>query len=152
MHHYALLIGYGANAINPYLVYETVKSQINQGILPDNLVYGKVIENERAGKYLGETVQFIPHIPDEIKKRIKDAAEGFDFCLVEIGGTIGDYENIPFLFAMKSLERELGKENVVYVLITYLPVPSHIEEMKTKPTQQATKQLLQLAVLTYLLK
>ncbi|HZX45047.1 MAG TPA: CTP synthase [Candidatus Nanoarchaeia archaeon] len=104
-------------------------------------VYGKVIENERAGKYLGETVQFIPHIPDEIKKRIKDAAEGFDFCLVEIGGTIGDYENIPFLFAMKSLERELGKENVVYVLITYLPVPSHIEEMKTKPTQQAIRLL-----------
>src|SRR3989338_2916126 len=104
-------------------------------------VYGKVIENERAGKYLGETVQFIPHIPDEIKKRIKDAAEGYDFCLIEIGGTIGDYENIPYLFAMKSLERELGKENIIYVLITYLPIPSHIEEMKTKPTQQAIRLL-----------
>jgi len=60
---------------------------------------------------------------------------------VEIGGTIGDYENIPFLFAMKSLERELGKENVTYILITYLPIPSHIEEMKTKPTQQAIRML-----------
>ncbi len=104
-------------------------------------VYGKVIENERKGKYLGETVQFIPHIPDEIKKRINDSAKGYDFCLIEIGGTIGDYENIPYLFAMKSLEREIGKENIIYVLITYLPVPSHIEEMKTKPTQQAIRLL-----------
>ena len=61
--------------------------------------------------------------------------------IIEVGGTIGDYENIPFLFAMKSLEREVGKENVVYVLITYLPIPSHIEEMKTKPTQQAIRLL-----------
>jgi CTP synthase len=104
-------------------------------------VYGKVIENERAGKYLGETVQFIPHIPDEIKRRLREASKGYDFCLVEIGGTIGDYENIPFLFAMKSLEREIGKENMLYFLITYLPVPSHIEEMKTKPTQQAIRLL-----------
>jgi len=104
-------------------------------------IYGKVIENERAGKYLGETVQFIPHIPDEIKKRVNEAAKGYDFCLIEIGGTIGDYENIPYLFAMKSLEREIGKENIMYMLITYLPVPSHIEEMKTKPTQQAIRLL-----------
>jgi len=104
-------------------------------------IYGKVIENERKGKYLGETVQFIPHIPDEIKRRINDSAKGYDFCLIEIGGTIGDYENIPYLFSMKSLERELGKENMLYVLITYLPVPSHIEEMKTKPTQQAIRLL-----------
>ncbi|MFH1636901.1 MAG: CTP synthase [Candidatus Woesearchaeota archaeon] len=104
-------------------------------------VYGKIIEDERAGRYLGKTVQFIPHVPDEIKKRIKKASEGFDFCLIEIGGTIGDYENIPFLFAMKSMERELGKDDVVYVLITYLPIPSHIEEMKTKPTQQAIRLL-----------
>ncbi len=104
-------------------------------------IYGKVIENERAGKYLGETVQFIPHIPDEIKRRLNDSAKGYDFCLIEIGGTIGDYENIPYLFAMKSLEREIGKENIVYMLITYLPVPSHIQEMKTKPTQQAIRLL-----------
>lgn len=104
-------------------------------------IYGRVIENERSGKYLGETVQFIPHIPNEIKKRVNVAADGYDFCLIEVGGTIGDYENIPYLFAMKSMEREIGKENIIYILITYLPVPSHIEEMKTKPTQQAIRLL-----------
>uniref|UniRef100_A0A7C4U6X4 CTP synthase (glutamine hydrolyzing) n=1 Tax=candidate division WOR-3 bacterium TaxID=2052148 RepID=A0A7C4U6X4_UNCW3 len=104
-------------------------------------IYKSVIEKERRGEYLGKTVQFIPHIPEEIKRRIREAAEGYDICIIEIGGTIGDYENIPFLFAMKSIEREEGKENVVYVLLTYLPVPTHIQEMKTKPTQQAIKML-----------
>lgn len=104
-------------------------------------IYKTIIDRERKGKYLGQTVQFIPHVPDEIKRRIKEASNEHDIAIVEIGGTIGDYENIPFLFAMKSLEREIGKENVVYVLITYLPIPSHIEEMKTKPTQQAIRLL-----------
>jgi CTP synthase len=104
-------------------------------------VYQAVIDKERRGEFLGKTVQFIPHIPDEIKRRVKEAGQGFDVVLVEIGGTIGDYENIPFLFAMKSLEREVREKNVAYVLITYLPVPGHIDEMKTKPTQQAIKQL-----------
>jgi CTP synthase len=104
-------------------------------------IYKTIIDNERKGKYLGKTVQFIPHVPDEIKSRIKDASDGFDIGIVEIGGTIGDYENIPFLFAMKSLEKEVGEDSIVYMLITYLPVPSHIEEMKTKPTQQAIRLL-----------
>ncbi|HLG23633.1 MAG TPA: CTP synthase, partial [Candidatus Nanoarchaeia archaeon] len=104
-------------------------------------VYKNVIDRERAGKYLGQTVQFIPHIPDEIKSRIRDASGDFDFVIIEIGGTIGDYENIPFLFACKSLERDVGKQNLTYVLVTYLPIPSHIEEMKTKPTQQAIRLL-----------
>ena len=104
-------------------------------------IYKTIIDRERSGKYLGQTVQFIPHVPDEIKRRIRKAGKDDDIAIVEIGGTIGDYENIPFLFAMKSLEREIGKENVVYVLITYLPIPSHIEEMKTKPTQQAIRLL-----------
>ena len=106
-------------------------------------VYRVIIERERRGEYLGRTVQFIPHVPEEIIRRIKLASRGYDIALVEIGGTIGDYENIPFLFAVKSMERELGKHNVVYVLITYLPVPTHIYEMKTKPTQQAIKLLAQ---------
>ncbi len=104
-------------------------------------IYKTVIDRERQGEYLGQTVQFIPHIPDEIKCRIKEASNDFDFVLIEVGGTIGDYENIPFLFALKSLERDVGKQNLVYVLITYLPIPSHIEEMKTKPTQQAIRLL-----------
>ncbi len=104
-------------------------------------VYKTVIDRERQGEYLGQTVQFIPHIPDEIKKRIKESSDNHDFVLVEVGGTIGDYENIPFLFALKSLEREVGKQSLAYVLVTYLPIPSHIEEMKTKPTQQAIRLL-----------
>ncbi len=104
-------------------------------------IYSKVIENERKGKYLGETVQFIPHIPNEIKRRILESSIDKDFVLIEIGGTIGDYENIPYLFALKSLEREIGHQNMKYVMITYLPTPSHIGEMKTKPTQQAVKLL-----------
>ena len=104
-------------------------------------VYKTVIDKERRGEYLGQTVQFIPHIPEEIKRIVKDCAKGYDFALIEVGGTIGDYENLPFLFAMKSIEREEGEKNMVYFLITYLPTPSHIEEMKTKPTQQAIRML-----------
>ncbi len=104
-------------------------------------IYHTVIERERRGEYLGQTVQPIPHITDEISRRIQDAGEGYDVVLIEIGGTVGDYENEPFLFAVKALERELGEENFVYVLITYLPVPPHVGEMKTKPTQQAIRML-----------
>lgn len=113
----------------------------NKNNITTGQIYKAVIDRERAGKYLGETVQFIPHIPNEINRRIRESADDNDIVLIEIGGTIGDYENIPFLFAMKSLERDIGKENVLYVLITYLPIPSHIEEMKTKPTQQAIRLL-----------
>jgi len=104
-------------------------------------VYSAVIKKERQGKFLGKTVQFIPHVPNEILERIRTISNNYEFSLIEIGGTIGDYENIPFLFAAKSLERQIGKENVLYILITYLPIPSHINEMKTKPTQQAIKSL-----------
>lgn len=104
-------------------------------------IYKTLIEKERRGEFLGQTVQFIPHIPDEIKNRIKEASRDYDIALVEIGGTVGDYENIPFLFALKSLERDIGKENMIYILVTYLPIPSHIEEMKTKPTQLSIKLL-----------
>ena len=104
-------------------------------------IYHTVIERERRGEYLGQTVQPVPHITDEIKNRVAEAAEGSDIALVEIGGTIGDDENRPFLFAMKSLERDVGEENMLYALVTYLPVPAHIQEMKTKPTQQAIRLL-----------
>lgn len=108
-------------------------------------IYNAVIERERKGKYLGQTVQFIPHIPEEIKRRIKECStengKEYDFVLIEIGGTVGDYENLPYIFAMKNFEIELGRENVVHVLVSYLPVPDNIGEMKTKPTQQAIRTL-----------
>lgn len=104
-------------------------------------VYKSIIEKERRGDFLGKTVEVIPHIPEEIKRRIKDSADSYDFCLIEVGGTVGDYQNIPFLFALKSLELEVGKNNIVYILVSYLPIPSHIDEMKTKPTQLAVRLL-----------
>ncbi len=104
-------------------------------------IYKSLIEKERRGDFLGKTVQFIPHVPDEIISRIKKKSQNSDITLIEIGGTIGDYENIPFLFAMKSLENKIEKENIIYILVTYLPIPSHLEEMKTKPTQTAVKLL-----------
>lgn len=104
-------------------------------------IYKAVIEKERQGEYLGQTVQPIPHITNEIKRRVTESSAGHEIALVEVGGTIGDYENTPFFFALKSLEREIGKQNIVYVLVTYLPVPSHIQEMKTKPTQHSIKLL-----------
>jgi CTP synthase len=110
-------------------------------------VYKSVIDRERAGEYLGQTVQFIPHIPDEIIRRIKEASEGFEVAIVEIGGTIGDYENMPYLFAVRSLIRTAGKENLAIVMLSYLPIPSHIDEMKTKPTQQAIRQLSEHGIL-----
>jgi CTP synthase len=104
-------------------------------------IYKAVIDRERAGEYLGQTVQFIPHIIDEVIARIKKAALGYDIVVVEVGGTVGDYENSPFLYALKSLERDLGPQRICYVLVTYLPIPGHIGEMKTKPTQQAIRLL-----------
>lgn len=104
-------------------------------------VYRTIIEKERRGDFLGETVMFIPHITDEVQRRIIDVSKDSDIALIEIGGTVGDYENIPFLFAAKSLEGKFGRENVCNILVTYLPVPSHIDEMKTKPTQLAIRLL-----------
>ncbi len=100
-------------------------------------IYAEIIRKERAGEFLGETVEVIPHVPEEIKRRIKESSDGFDICLVEVGGTLGEYQNSLFLFALKSLENDIGKENVAYMMVSYLPIPSHIQEMKTKPTQLA---------------
>ena len=104
-------------------------------------IYKELIDKERKGEFLGQTVEFIPHVINEIKRRILDCANSYDITLIEIGGTIGDYQNFPFLFATKSLEIELGKDSVCHILVTYLPVPDHVGEMKTKPTQQAIRTL-----------
>jgi CTP synthase len=104
-------------------------------------VYKELIDRERRGEFLGQTVEVIPHVPNEIKRRIKEAGKGFDFVVVEVGGTVGDYQNMPYLFATKNLEIEFGRENVIHILVSYMPVPNNIGEMKTKPTQQAIKML-----------
>lgn len=104
-------------------------------------VFGSVLERERRGDYEGDTVQPIPHVTNEIRARIEEAGAGHDIVIVEIGGTVGDYENQLFFFAMKNLERDIGSEHVAYVLVPYLVVPAHIGEMKTKPVQQATMLL-----------
>jgi CTP synthase len=114
-----------------------------QNNLTTGQIYHTVIERERRGEYLGQTVQPIPHLTDEVQRRIIKAGEGFDIVLIEIGGTGGDYENELFLFAVKGMERDIGEEHFVYVLITYLPIPPHVGEMKTKPTQQAIRLLSQ---------
>ncbi len=104
-------------------------------------IYKEIIEQERSGKFLGQTVQFIPHVIEEVKSRIVESSKDHEVSIVEIGGTVGDYENIPFLLAAKKLEREIGKDNVLYILVSYLPVPLNIKEAKTKPTQQSIRLL-----------
>lgn len=105
-------------------------------------VYETVIENERRGDYLGGTVQVIPHITDEIKRRIHLAAQGYDICLVEVGGTVGDIESLPFLEAIRQMRFDCGAENSLYVHVTLVPYISAANEFKTKPTQHSVKELL----------
>ncbi|MGV8141115.1 MAG: CTP synthase [Candidatus Woesearchaeota archaeon] len=104
-------------------------------------IYKTLIDKERRGDFLGETVEVIPHVPEEIKRRIFHASEGYDIALIEVGGTVGEYQNNLFMFALRSLETDIGKENICYLLVSYMPIPSHIEEMKTKPTQLSVNLL-----------
>ena len=104
-------------------------------------VYENVIERERRGDYLGATVQIIPHITDEIKRLAKAGAEGSDVALVEIGGTAGDIESLPFLEAIRQMSLELGRENTLFIHLTLLPYISVAGELKTKPTQHSVKEL-----------
>ncbi len=109
-------------------------------------VYGAVIDKERKGKYLGKTVQPIPHVTDEIKQRIrKPSTEAkYDFVLVEIGGTVGDYENVLFLEAVRQMKQE--GDHVLYVHVTYVPVLETLGEAKTKPTQHSVKLLREIGI------
>jgi CTP synthase len=103
-------------------------------------IYETVIAKERRGDYLGGTVQVIPHITDEIKRCIKLGGAGADVCMVEIGGTVGDIESLPFLEAIRQMGVELGRSNVVYMHLTLVPVVAG-SEIKTKPTQHSVKEL-----------
>jgi len=104
-------------------------------------IYERVIAKERRGDYLGATVQVIPHITDEIKRCIELGAEGADVCMVEIGGTVGDIESLPFLEAIRQMGVELGRGHCVYMHLTLVPVVGGSGEIKTKPTQHSVKEL-----------
>src|SRR5579884_227641 len=103
-------------------------------------IYSEVIAKERRGDYLGATVQVIPHITDAIKETILYETEGLDFVLVEIGGTVGDIESLPFLEAIRQLGNELGRKRVLYVHLTLVPWIASARELKTKPTQHSVKE------------
>ena len=104
-------------------------------------IYERVIAKERRGDYLGATVQVIPHITDEIKRSIKLGAADADICMVEIGGTVGDIESLPFLEAIRQLGVELGRNNCLYMHLTLVPVVGGSGEIKTKPTQHSVNEL-----------
>ena len=109
-------------------------------------VYDTVIGKERRGDYLGGTVQVIPHITDEIKRRIEAAAENYDIAICEVGGTVGDIEGLPFLEAIRQFGRDRGRHNVIYVHLTYVPYIAAGGELKTKPTQHSVKELTGLGI------
>ncbi|RJQ49868.1 MAG: CTP synthase [Nitrospiraceae bacterium] len=104
-------------------------------------IYYNVILKERRGDYLGETVQVVPHITDEIKNSIKAVSENYDIVIVEIGGTIGDIESLPFLEAIRQFRYDVGRENVIYIHLTLVPYISTAGELKSKPTQHSVKEL-----------
>ncbi len=109
-------------------------------------VYKDVIERERRGDYLGATIQVIPHITDEIKRKILLGADSYDVALVEIGGTVGDIESLPFLEAIRQLRVDLGIENTLYLHLTLVPYIPTAGEMKTKPTQHSVKELRSIGI------
>ncbi|MEW6648346.1 MAG: CTP synthase [Pseudomonadota bacterium] len=109
-------------------------------------IYENVIRKERRGEYLGGTVQVIPHITDEIKRSIKAGAEGYDVAMVEIGGTVGDIESLPFLEAIRQMGVELGHDHVLYIHLTLLPYIPTAGELKTKPTQHSVKELRSIGI------
>jgi CTP synthase len=109
-------------------------------------IYETVIKKERRGEYLGKTVQVIPHITDEIKNHIKRGAEGADVAIIEVGGTVGDIESLPFLEAIRQMGFEEGRNNACYVHLTLLPWIPTAGELKTKPTQHSVKELRQIGI------
>jgi len=109
-------------------------------------IYETVIKKERRGEYLGKTVQVIPHITDEIKNHIKRGAEGAEVAIVEIGGTVGDIESLPFLEAIRQMGIEEGRSNTCYIHLTLVPWISAAGELKTKPTQHSVKELREIGI------
>jgi len=129
--HYERFVGIRTGKINNYTTGQ---------------IYEQVIARERRGDYLGATVQVIPHITDEIKRSVLKAGEGSDICLVEIGGTVGDIESLPFLEAIRQLGVELGARNVLFMHLTLVPYIPTSGEIKTKPTQHSVKELRSIGI------
>jgi len=109
-------------------------------------VYSSVIERERRGDYLGKTIQVIPHITDEIKRRIKVAGKGHDVLVVEVGGTVGDIESLPFLEAAREFRSEVGKKKAMFIHLTLVPYLKAAGELKTKPTQHSVQELRRIGI------
>ncbi len=115
------------------------------------LVYKTVIENERKGKYLGKTIQVVPHIVNEIKERIVRAGENKDILIVELGGTTGDIEGLPFLETIRQMKHELGKKQVMNIHVTLLPYIKAAGELKTKPTQHSVQELRRIGIAPHMI-
>jgi len=109
-------------------------------------IYEQIITKERRGDYLGKTVQVIPHVTNEIKGAMKKIAQEVDVAIVEIGGTVGDIESLPFLEAIRQMRQELGRDNTVFVHVTLVPWIGAAGELKTKPTQHSVKELLSIGI------
>jgi len=109
-------------------------------------IYEQIITKERRGDYLGKTVQVIPHVTNEIKNAMRKVAADCDIVLVEIGGTVGDIESLPFLEAIRQMRQELGRDNTVFVHLTLVPWIAAAQELKTKPTQHSVKELLSIGI------
>jgi len=109
-------------------------------------IYETILSKERRGDYLGKTVQVIPHVTDEVKNCIKRVSEGVDVVIVEIGGTVGDIESLPFLEAIRQMRLELGAENTLFVHVTLVPYIAAAGELKTKPTQHSVKEMLGIGI------
>jgi CTP synthase len=109
-------------------------------------IYFQVIGKERRGDYLGGTVQVVPHITDEIKRAIRAVTDGIDVVIVEIGGTVGDIESLPFLEAIRQIPYDVGRENVIYIHLTLVPFIKAADELKTKPTQHSVNKLREIGI------
>src|ERR1039458_8160261 len=107
-------------------------------------IYESIITKERRGDYLGKTVQVIPHVTNEIKSAIKKISQDVDVVIVEIGGTVGDIESLPYLESLRQMRQELGRNETVFIHVTLVPFIPTAGELKTKPTQHSVKQLLEL--------
>ena len=114
--------------------------------LTSGRIYLSVIEKERRGDYLGKTIQVIPHITNEIKDAIRNVAEGIDVVIVEIGGTVGDIESLPFLEAIRQMSNEVGRHNAIFLHLTLVPYLAVSGELKTKPTQHSVKELQSIGI------